>query len=119
MIRRPEDGRVLGLIIISEDAMSDLEEICAVYGGANGYRAVHEGLSRALAEPGAQGENAHGARAAFLLAEIAPHLMTVRRHAVLQFLEDAGVPLTLVRQVGAALHEPQLADDSTAIAAGF
>lgn len=119
MIQRPEDGRVSGLIIISEDAMSDLEQICAVYGGASGYRAVHEGLSRALAEPGAQGENAHGARAAFLLAEIAPHLMTVRRHAVLQFLEDAGVPLTLVRQVGAALHEPQLADDSTATAAGF
>lgn len=109
VIQREENGRVSFSIIISEGAMSDLEEICAVYGGADGYRAIHEGLSRALAEPGAQGENAHGARAAFLLAEIAPQLMAVRRHEVLQLLEDSGVPPTLVRQVATALHEPPIA----------
>jgi len=83
--------------------MADHQETYAAYGGMDGYRAVHEVLSRALAEPSAQGANAHGARAAFLLAAIAPQLLAARGYMV-QALEDAGVPHDLVRQVAAALQ---------------
>lgn len=84
--------------------MADHQETYAAYGGMDGYRAVHEALSRALAEPSAQGANAHGARAAFLLAAIAPQLLAARGYVVLQALEDADVPHDLVRQVAAALQ---------------
>ena len=99
--------------------MSDVEQVCAAYGGAAGYRAVHESLSRALAEPGAQGEHAHGARAAFLLAEIAPQMALARRHAVLEFLEGAGVPSMLVRQVALSLQASGQTEQNTSVAVGY
>lgn len=72
--------------------MTDLQQTQNAFGGVDGYRAVHEALSRALAEPAAQGDHAHGARAGFLLSQIAPQVQTLRSGSITQALEDAGVP---------------------------
>lgn len=72
--------------------MTDLQKTHNAFGGVDGYRAVHEALSRALAEPGAQGDHAHGARAGFLLNQIAPQVLALRSGSIIQALEDAGVP---------------------------
>lgn len=69
------------------------------YGGADAYREVHEALSRALAEPAAQGDHAHGARAGFLLSHIAPQIESLRNTSLLQTLEDAGVPRELLANI--------------------
>lgn len=73
--------------------MTDLQQTHNAFGGLDGYRAVHESLSRALAEPAAQGDHAHGARAGFLLSQIAPQIQALRSGSITQALEDAGVPL--------------------------
>ncbi|MGP0171023.1 hypothetical protein ACSVIJ_03995 [Pseudomonas sp. NCHU5208] len=83
--------------------MADHQETFAAYGGMDSYRAIHEALSCALAEPGAQGNNAHGARAAFLLSEIAPLLLVSRAVQVIQALEGAGASRQLLREVEALL----------------
>lgn len=72
--------------------MTDLQQTQNAFGGLDGYRAVHETLSRALAEPAAQGDHAHGARAGFLLGQIAPQVQVLRSSSITQALEEAGVP---------------------------
>lgn len=69
------------------------------YGGMDGYRAVHQALSRALAEPAAQGDHAHGARAGFLLKQIAPQIHALQAESITQLLLDAGVPTELLNQL--------------------
>ncbi|EPJ5561229.1 hypothetical protein PAE975_6194 (plasmid) [Pseudomonas aeruginosa] len=83
--------------------MADHQETYAAYGGLASYRGVHEALSRALAEPSAQGNNAHGARAAFLLSEIAPQLLAARSALVIQALEEAGACASMLQDVEALL----------------
>ncbi len=76
--------------------MADQREPFESFGGADAYRAIHAALSRALAEPAAQGTNAHGARAGFLLNQIAPEIQALRRAAVDQLFANAAVPPELL-----------------------
>lgn len=80
--------------------MTDQSQIYDAFGGQEAYRAIHEALSRALAEPAAQGDHAHGARAGFLLSQIAPHIQSLRVETTTQALAGSARhtdqrPLTL------------------------
>lgn len=94
--------------------MTDQIEVMGVYGGHDAYRKIHEALAKALAEPGAQGAHAHGARAAFLLAEIAPQLTAVSLEASLAAYERLGAPKNLLAQMKAFVVEHQC-DESAAV----
>lgn len=96
--------------------MADHQETYAAYGGLDSYRAVHEALSRALAEPSAQGSNAHGARAAFLLSEIAPQLLSARAALVIQALEEAGASASFLLNVEALLSQEVAASPPLSLA---
>lgn len=85
--------------------MADHRDVNEVYGGQRGYRKAHEALARALAEPGAQGSHAHGARAAFLLNEIAPQLCDVSLTAGLREFERMGAPKSLLLEMKAFIDE--------------
>lgn len=90
--------------------MADQQQMHEAFGGVDGYRAVHAALSRALAEPAAQGDHAHGARAGFLLNEIAPLITALQAGSITQALEEAGVPTELLTQIAPYLiPKPALA----------
>jgi hypothetical protein len=85
--------------------MADYRDVNEVYGGQFGYQKAHEALARALAEPGAQGTHAHGARAAFLLNEIAPQLRDVSLSSSLREFERSGAPRSLLLQMKTFIDE--------------
>ena len=83
--------------------MAGKADVFISYGGQAAYRVIHEAMSKALAEPSAQGNNAHGARAAFLLTEIAPQVQASAFDNALQVLEVAGLPAELLAFIAASL----------------
>lgn len=83
--------------------MAGKADIFISYGGQAAYRVIHEALSKALAEPSAQGNNAHGARAAFLLSEIAPQVQASAFDNALQVLEGVGLPADLLALIASSL----------------
>ncbi|MDF9779132.1 hypothetical protein [Pseudomonas baetica] len=85
--------------------MADQVDVTDAYGGQARYKMTHEALARALAEPDAQGSHAHGARAAFLLSEIAPQLTDVSLEAGLREFERLGAPQSLLAQMKAFIAE--------------
>lgn len=85
--------------------MEDRADVTEAYGGQTRYKMTHEALARALAEPNAQGSHAHGARAAFILSEIAPQLMVVSLEAGLREFERLGAPQSLLSQMKAFIAE--------------
>lgn len=89
----------------AEGTMADHRDVIEIYGGQCGYRKVHEAFARALAEPDAQGTHAHGARAAFLLTEIAPQLCEVSLAVSLREFERLGAPKSLLMQMKAFIDE--------------
>lgn len=82
------------------------------FGGEPGFKTVHQALSRALAEPAAQGENAHGARAGFLLAQIAPQILALRHAALEEALRASGVPADVLELVLPYLSESLAVDEA-------
>ena len=85
--------------------MADQTDVTDAYGGQARYKMIHEALARALAEPDAQGSHAHGARAAFLLSEIALQLTDVSLEAGLHEFERLGAPQSLLVQMKAFIDE--------------
>lgn len=85
--------------------MADHANVTDAYGGQARYKITHEALARALAEPNAQGSHAHGARAAFLLSEIAPQLTVVSLEASLREFERLGAPQSLLSQMKTFIAE--------------
>ncbi|MGE8065190.1 hypothetical protein [Pseudomonas sp. NPDC089569] len=85
--------------------MADQTDVTDAYGGQARYKLTHEALARALAEPDAQGAYAHGARAAFLLSQIAPQLTDVSLTAGLREFERLGAPPNLLVQMRAFIAE--------------
>ncbi|MGF6282002.1 hypothetical protein ABH908_000511 [Pseudomonas frederiksbergensis] len=85
--------------------MADQVDVTDAYGGQARYKVTHEALARALAEPDAQGSHAHGARAAFLLSELAPQLTGVVLQAVVREFERMGAPQSLLVQMKAFIAE--------------
>jgi hypothetical protein len=93
--------------VTAEGTMTEQVDVVGVYGGHEEYRKAHEALAKALAEPSAQGTHAHGARAAFLLAEIAPQLAEVPLLSSLAVFERLGAPKSLLVQMKAFIAERQ------------
>lgn len=100
-----EAGKVMSQDRTADSDSMDHEYLFHCFGGEPGFKAVHQALSRALAEPAAQGENAHGARAGFLLAQIAPQIFALRQASLEEALRATPVPSDVLALVLPYLRE--------------